>query len=344
MIGWFPAVWVLLGESRVLRNILNLRPSALFELVLLMLLLYGVFLLVRANVRALLRTLFPALPLEVKLVKRQRIIPKNPPSWKKPRLPLFFQFPFQLMNDYYRVDLNIFEVRIKGLPKSFDGFRVAHITDIHYDTRLDKRFYETCIRKTNCLHPDAVIITGDNICRQRYTPEVAGILGHLEAPEGIFVLRGNHDMWQNGEQVRKEMIKQGFAVLDNRSAAINRDGQQIRIVGVEHPWNRARNWDKDLFPKEEGIVICATHTPDNFRRAAKAGAALVLCGHTHGGQVRLPFFGPVVCPSRFSRRYDQGFFKRDQSLMYINRGIGSTVPLRMRCPSEICLFILQPDG
>jgi len=341
MTAWPIVLFVLYRDTVFTRHILSFHPSGILEYMLLVGLLYGVFLLIQANARALARFFKNPLPEGVNRIAHKRYTPAEGAGWKMPRLPLFLQYPLHFFNDYYTVELNIFEITFEDLPSSFDGFRVAHITDMHYDTRLDFRFYEFCVSETNALAPDLVLVTGDNISRQRYSPKAFGILTDLKAPEGVYILRGNHDFWQDAKTVKSEILVKGLGLLDNRSVTITRDGDTLRIVGVEHPWKRLRTWDEMLLPRDQVFTICATHTPDNFRRAAKAGAALTLCGHTHGGQVRVPFFGPVVCPSKFSRRYDQGFFRIGKSYLYVNRGIGSTVPFRMRCPSEIALFILR---
>ena len=353
MTAWPIVAFIFYHDLPLVGDTLRLHPRSIASLLLLLYLLYGDYLLLRANLRALIKTWHNPLPENVRLVKSRRVNPldqykeergdarrrKEPENKKHPVSP-FLKYPLNMLNDYYQLESNTYEILYDSLPSNFNGIRIAQISDLHYDRHLDSRFYEFCIREINNKHPDIIFVTGDNISRKHYNPEVMSYLSRLKAPEGVFVLRGNHDFWQDRKGFAKEIRKTRCILLNNRSVVIKRGGQAVRIVGVEHPWKRMKGWDRLLFPRDGLFTICATHTPDNFRRAADAGAALTLCGHTHGGQVRIPFFGPVVCPSKFSRRFDQGFFDKGNSLLYVNRGVGSTIPFRMRCSSEIGFFVL----
>jgi len=341
MFSWPVFFFCSCRDSLFLQNLLLFRPDRPAGWLLLLFFLYGVFQFFRANIAAAFRMARHSLPERVKLLETHKLHPDESQSWKSPRFPLFLTRPVNLLNDYYTLESTVFEIQCSGLPEAFEGVRIAQLSDLHFDGRLDRRFYEFCVEEINRLRPDLVFVTGDHISRRRYTPEVAGILSGLKPRGTVYVLRGNHDFWEDGPRLRKMFEENGFTLLDNRAVTLERRGQKIRIVGVEHPWKKWKTWDQELLYGDGLFTICATHTPDNFDRAASAGVPLTICGHTHGGQVRVPFFGSIVCPSRFSRRYDQGFFQKADSLLYVNRGVGSTVPFRLRCPSEITLFVLR---
>jgi predicted MPP superfamily phosphohydrolase len=341
MTFWLPCIIFLYHETNTVHNLLMLHPDTFPEFAILIFLVYGIFLLVRANITALYKTIKKPIPDQVRIISRDRRESLDRGSWEKPRFPFFLENILNSINDYYSLEVNVYEIKTPGLPASFDGLRLAHITDLHLNHYLDPHFYEFCIQEINRLKPDLTVVTGDIISRKKFGPDAASMLSRIESVYGVFALRGNHDFWQDGKRLRREIAKKGIVILDNRTIEIRKEREKIRLAGVEHPWKKMKTWDRDIFPGDGVYSICLTHTPDNFLRAARAGAALTLCGHTHGGQIRLPFFGPVVCPSRFSRRFDQGFFQQGEGILYVNRGIGSTVPFRLRCPSEIALFILR---
>jgi len=342
----FMAIWPLVlflqyRQSDIVGQILTLHPRSIFPAALLVYFAYGVILFVRANIVALIKKLRRSLPRRVCLLESRSQLTPEADKWVPPQFPLGLGKFLNPFNNYYQLEKNIFEIQCDGLPDEFDGLRVAHLTDFHFDGLLDDNYYNFCISETNGMKPDIIFVTGDNISLKSYICRAVESLSRLRATEGVFFLRGNHDFWTDGSGILAELRKKGCAVLDNKAVYIKRGESQIRVYGVEHPWKRDKNWDRLLWEEGGIFTLCATHTPDNFRRAADAGAALTLCGHTHGGQIRLPFLGPVICPSRYNRTYDQGFFERNGRLLYINRGIGSTVPFRFRCVAEIALFILR---
>ncbi|MBN1900227.1 metallophosphoesterase [Candidatus Sumerlaeota bacterium] len=341
MTFWFPLFLILCHGTVLAQNLLLLHPVGVFEFIMLAFLVYGLALLIRANVTAIYKAIQNPLPPQARLIMHEKKASSEGVFWRKPRFPLFLENLLNAINDYYNLEVNVYEIKSPGLPPSFDGFRLAHITDLHLNHYLDPRFYDFCIQEINNLKPDLTVVTGDIISRKKFGPNAAFILSRIDSPFGVFALRGNHDFWEDGKKLRREIMKKGIRVLDNKSIEIRKGRDRIRLAGIEHPWKKLKTWDQDIFPQDGMYSVCITHTPDNFLRAERAGAALTLCGHTHGGQIRLPFFGPVVCPSRYSRRFDQGFFQQGGALLYVNRGVGSTVPFRFRCSPEIALFILK---
>lgn len=338
---WPPFVFVKMGHNEIIAGVLTLHPLNFEGWLLFLFLLYGFVLFIKNIITDIARKIRGPVPDGVKLKSRKIIDIGITENLSTPSLPLRMEVFLGHLNDYYKLEISEYQVEIAGLAESFDGFRLAHVSDLHYDGKLNDGFYQECIKQLKKLKPDLIAVTGDVISRGA-DPEMAyDIMSKMQAPEGVAVIRGNHDFKGKGRQVKNILEKAGCMVLDNRETIVRKGKDTLHIAGVEHPWNRDRDWDRKLISGRETTTICLTHTPDNFMRAAQAGAGLVLCGHTHGGQIRVPLFGPVLCPTKFSKKYDQGFFKRNQSILYVSRGIGSIFPLRIGCVPELTLFELK---
>jgi uncharacterized protein len=130
----------------------------------------------------------------------------------------------------------------------------------------------------------------------------------------------------------------GFETLEGRWITINVDGTFLAVGGTSAPWGPAFT-KRDVPPADFRLLL--SHSPDQFYRARGWGVDLMLCGHNHGGQIRLPLVGPVFMPSRYSRRFDRGFFRRGQTLMYVSEGVAGKHPVRYGCPPEVTRFVLH---
>lgn len=247
-----------------------------------------------------------------------------------------------------RRDLHLTEIdlTLPRLPAALDGLRLLHLTDLHVEWAADVA--HRALDAAEALAPDLVAVTGDFIVR-RATPELERVLDRLAglgAPLGVWCIRGNHDIWHDPEAATEALRRRGLPLLDNRAVAIDGGGAFVRLVGVEHPWNRVESWDRLLYRNGDSLCIALSHTPDHFPRLARAGVDLVLAGHTHGGQWRLPGVGSVIVPSRHGRRFDAGLFAHRGAHMWVSRGLGCVgLPVRLNCPPEITLITLRaPAG
>jgi predicted MPP superfamily phosphohydrolase len=167
----------------------------------------------------------------------------------------------------------------------------------------------------------------------------------MTAPLGVYTSLGNHDYWVGAERVKEKIRESGFILLEDRTMEIRRKAASFYLSGIESRWNQSRKSVEYIPIDENKLSIVLSHTPDEFPRLTRRKPHLVLSGHTHGGQICLPFFGPVVVPSDFGRRYASGFFTHQltelsgqTSLLYVSRGIGCFPPFRMLCDPEITLF------
>jgi predicted MPP superfamily phosphohydrolase len=171
---------------------------------------------------------------------------------------------------------------------------------------------------------------------------LAPLLGGLTAREAKLAILGNHDHWYEPEQVRSRLRGMGYCTPRNAWETIQVRGLPMTVIGHEGPWIRTAPDLSVCSP--DTFRLCLSHTPDNMSWAKSHGIDLMLSGHVHGGQVRLPVFGSLLLPSQCGRRYDCGVFLEGPTVLHVSRGLGSKDPLRFRCPPEATLLILRPTS
>lgn len=249
-----------------------------------------------------------------------------------------------------RHELSIEEhtIELARLPDAFRGMRIVQVSDIHYEQFTEPYFVREVVRRINQLRPDMVVLTGDFITFQplpesfarKSMPACAELLSAIECPLRYASL-GNHDYSVGIKYVIGPLREVGIPVLVNSSLALERDGKRVWMAGVgsvcEHGADPARAIPKAV--ASEPVILLA-HEPDTLPDIAKFNVDLMLSGHTHGGQVRIPFLPPMHLPE-YGRRYVEGWFRHGPTQMYVNRGIGAIgLPVRFRCPPEITVFTL----
>lgn len=239
---------------------------------------------------------------------------------------------------------------IRDLPEAFHGFRFVQLSDIHLDDFTEPFFLRHAIREINALSPDLVLITGDFITHgpPRERPEgaiytCARILQEITCPQRLSCL-GNHDSTAGIQFISRVLREQGTPVLSNQSVPIERDGQRLWIAGVEDPSTSRPDLTLALPRKPDGPVILLAHAPDYadivLEKPEGEYIDLMLSGHSHGGQVRLPILGPMILPP-WGKKYVEGHFKLEHLQLYVNRGLGAVgLPFRLNCPPEITQFTL----
>jgi len=256
------------------------------------------------------------------------------------------------------IDVSPSDVFLPGLPQAFDGFRIAQISDIHMDEFTEPFFVRDVVDRINRLNPDAVFLTGDFVTCQFAPPkfaigaawQCAGLLDGLTCRQRYAVL-GNHDLMIGPKEISEALADHGITVLRNSYVPLERATGRIWLAGLDDPVQGAPLPEVAIpesirnLPHEPIVLLC--HAPDyaDLLRLHPAGpsVALMLCGHTHGGQIRLPFIGAMVLP-QMGREYIEGWFRLGGMQLYVNRGIGTVgVPFRLNCPPEISLFTLRSD-
>lgn len=243
-----------------------------------------------------------------------------------------------------RIELTEHRISLPGLPESFRGLRIVQLTDIHHGIYFPEAALNLVVEMTNKLNPDIVALTGDFVTRSRnYIEPVAEILSGLQATEGIYAVLGNHDFRVGADQIASALDHNGIEVLRNRHVTLRRRGQKLCLAGIDDFLYRA-----DLPSALRGIsdhtpTVLLSHNPAIIEDASRMGISLVLSGHTHGGQVRLPLVGCVYGRSDEKMRFKKGRDSLRGTQIYVSRGLGTVVlPIRYGCPPEIPHFVLEP--
>ena len=234
------------------------------------------------------------------------------------------------------------EVSLSGLPAAFSGLRVLLVTDPHAGPFLSVQGLARAFDRLMELEPDVVLIGGDLItARTVEVDDFAPAYTRLRAPLGVFAVLGNHDHYSGEPQrVLAGAEAAGIRVLHNRSHELERAGSRLSLAGVDDLLMGRPDLDAALAGTRPPVVLLS-HNPDLFFEAAARGVALMLSGHTHAGQVRIPGMPVIVRQSRF--RLDEGRFRHRGSELIVSRGLGAVgLPLRLACPPEAVLVTLRP--
>lgn len=237
------------------------------------------------------------------------------------------------------------EVRIPGLDPALAGLRIAHLSDLHIGALTPKAWGFAWAAAANRQRPDLAVITGDLLTSgTEFHEDAAEVAAALEANLGVFVSMGNHDYFGDGPRLCSTLAAHGVRVLRNEGVLVERGGARLWIAGVDDTWTKrddvARAMRDRPFPS---TAIVLSHDPDRFDQAAAAGAELVLAGHTHAGQIAMPFMLRAMNLARLTTRYSAGFFWRGRSTMYVNPGLGTTgPPMRLGAAPEVTILVLKP--
>jgi predicted MPP superfamily phosphohydrolase len=249
------------------------------------------------------------------------------------------------------LDVHRVEIRLANLPEAFRGFRIVHMADFHYGEYSEPTYLRSVVRAVNALRPDMIALTGDFISAGPMARRIsidfayhcADLLGKLECRRK-FAAMGNHDVLVSRVDVTDALESRGIPVLHNASVPIEKDGARLWLAGVADP---LIDPDADLsaaMPRgrdagKEPLLLMA-HEPDYADQVVGSGVDLMLSGHTHGGQVRIPFL-PLFDLPPLGKKYVEGHFSLRGLQLYVTRGIGTVgVPFRFRCPPEITLITL----
>jgi predicted MPP superfamily phosphohydrolase len=240
------------------------------------------------------------------------------------------------------------EIRLPRLPREADGLRVALLADTHMGLWNRRPLLERAIALARAECPDIVVLAGDYCLRLDRKPQAtydAAILpfGKLSAHYGVFAVPGNHDYWCDIGKVRTAFRKTDIPLLANEHRVAKVPGGELAIVGFDDLWEGAR----DVSPAYDGLAddlprITLNHNPDRFVKERHRDLSLMLSGHTHGGQIVIPGWGPLSVPSQYSKRFAMGHHVDGRNQLYVTRGVGTCgVPFRLFCPAEVTLITLR---
>jgi uncharacterized protein len=230
------------------------------------------------------------------------------------------------------------ELNLPGLPPALDGLSLVQVTDTHFSHCFRQEFFVIIAEEAARWEADLVAFTGDLLDDPSTFDWVDPVFSKLRGRLGQFAILGNHDHRLRPGRARRSLRKAGFADLEGRWERFDVDGATLALGGTSTPWGPSLDYGGAA---DADFRILLSHSPDQFPKAASKRIELVLAGHNHGGQIRLPIFGPILMPSRYSRHFDRGFFQSGASLLYVSQGVAGKHPIRYGCTPEITRFTLR---
>lgn len=253
---------------------------------------------------------------------------------------------YSVFVERYAVQTNTYRIPVPNLPPAFAGFRIVQLTDIHHGSLMPIEWVRVLVARANRIPRDITVCTGDLVHARDTTTEIDAVwpvVSGLHAPGGVFSVLGNHDHWADTARSRA-CLRQSGQDLSHRAVMIERNGSRVWLAGAGDLWEDHRNLDGVLaeLPKSECRIVLA-HNPDSADSAFTSRVDLMIAGHTHGGQVNVPFVGPPILPVQ-NKNYSCGFKRsRRGEGVFISRGIGWAVyPVRFNCYPEIAVLELVP--
>ena len=241
-------------------------------------------------------------------------------------------------------------LKLPRLARSFSGLRLAQISDIHMGGWMNGKRLQRVADLVIDQKPDLLLITGDFLIghdaltiSQQSIQDLILELSRLSSSFPTFAVLGNHDYWTDVETVRHILTSSGTTDLTNAVSTLKRGEDSLHICGVDDIWEGDARLDDVISQLADGgPAILMAHEPDFADTSAATGRFdLQLSGHTHGGQVVLPFIGPPILP-HLGRKYPSGLYQVGEMIQYTNRGVGmARLPVRINCPPEITVFVLE---
>ena len=254
------------------------------------------------------------------------------------------------------LELNNHPIPVRDLPEPFAGLKIVQMSDFHGGHQVSSAFLDEAVALAQAQEGDVVVLTGDFIHKGfQHIDRVARILGQLRAPMGVFAVLGNHDFSvRNALGIRRHkhlhrfvadaLAAQGIRVMQNQTHHLLRGDHVVYLTGVDDLWSRVCDLDQafaGLRPHVPRVVLA--HNPWTIELAQNHRCDLMLSGHTHGGQVKLPVLGHVTLGPK-GRRFASGLYKVRESWLYVNKGVGFGFRMRYGVRPEVAVLTLQPEA
>jgi len=241
------------------------------------------------------------------------------------------------------VQVNRYKIPVHNLPHSFHGFTLAHLTDIHLGSMVSPSFVEQIVHRANSLNADAIVCTGDYVHERNTLEEIDKvwpILAKLNARYGVYSVLGNHDHWADTDRSLYWLERSGQNIR-HQCKPIYKGRERILIGGAGDFWGDSLQIDKAFSSSDQADCrILLSHNPDSVDTEFATPLSLVLSGHTHGGQVVIPFLGAPRLPVE-NKAYSSGLIATPGTPLFISRGIGwAILPVRFNCYPEIAVLEL----
>ena len=236
------------------------------------------------------------------------------------------------------------DIPVRGLPSRFDGYTIAQLSDLHIGAFHPLWWGKRWTRAANAAGADLVVVTGDMVTSGvAFHEDIAEIVGALRGKDGVFVIMGNHDYFGEGEPLISLLAARRVCVLRNEGVVLERDGARLFLAGIDDNWTKRADLDAALEHRPEGIpTVLLAHDPERFAEAARRDVAVVLSGHTHGGQVAFPFLARWLNASKLAHEFQIGLYTKGDSTLYVSGGLGTTgPPVRLGVAPSIALIRLR---
>ncbi|WZL80298.1 metallophosphoesterase [Vallitaleaceae bacterium 9-2] len=253
------------------------------------------------------------------------------------------------------IQLTYITARSKELPKSFEGFSIAHVSDLH-NTRFGAN-QEALLKAIKKEAPDIIVITGDLIDSYSTDVEIAmEFVNGAVSIAPVYYVTGNHEARVSTafDKLKQDMLQAGVVMLDNEGITLEHQEEQIRLLGVNDPFFEKDNQEESdahymkrtlasLIKPDDPYTILLSHRPEMFEIYVDQGIDLTFSGHAHGGQIRLPLVGPILAPHQgVFPKYANGLYSKDSGQMIVSRGLGNSLfPLRINNRPQLVIATLE---
>jgi uncharacterized protein len=232
-------------------------------------------------------------------------------------------------------------LEVSGLSPNLAGLRIGYLSDLHRSDTVSHELADRAVRLLLAEEPDQIVIGGDYVTwgggrNRRFVLPAAEALAPLQARHGVFAVLGNHD---DDHDMPAALAKNGFQVLRDARTRVVVRGEPLDLAGIRF-WTRKVTDIARVIRGASANLILLAHTPSRLPEAAALAVPLMLCGHTHGGQIVLPALGAVA-----AREFPviAGSDRREGTTVFVSRGVGTVyIPVRLNCPPEVAVLTLEP--
>ena len=238
------------------------------------------------------------------------------------------------------------DIFVKNLPERFEGFRITQLTDIHHSDILGIDEVQRVVQLAQQTKPNIFVLTGDyTTTYRRYIEPCAEALSRLNAPEGVWAVLGNHDHYTDPELTTRAFERHHITVLNNLNTSVQNGPDRLQLTGIDDwSWN-GTDWKRAFAGLNNELpTILLSHQPAVLEFPQTQQISLILSGHTHGGQIKVPWLGPLARFATKDLKYAQGLFRYGEVQLYVSSGTGVIgLPIRMGVRPEITVLRLMRD-
>ena len=245
-------------------------------------------------------------------------------------------------NQVGQLEVNKKTLFLPHLPSKLEGLTLTHFSDLHITGVIPQVFYDRLCDEILELDSNLMFLTGDVLDVPSKLPWVSRLAKRLTTSKECYFVLGNHDVRHGqDEKLRAALVAENCVDLGSTYRHVDVRGEPILLAGNELPWVGTA---PECRPKSNEFAIGVVHTPDLIGWGRQQDYDLLLAGHAHGGQIRIPGIGPIICPSVHGVRYASGVFQKGRTLMHVSRGISGLQPIRLRCRPELTQLTLRRPG